>query len=145
VLLEFVDRPALAGEVEELRSRYGYVVMPGHNPHLDLVGQELTFYFAGEVKTFTVPLHTPGSDFQQRVWKQLRQIPYGTTTTYGQIAGAVNCPQGSRAVAAANGQNRIAILIPCHRVIGADGSLIGYGGGLPRKSHLLHLERVFGG
>jgi len=143
VLLEFVDRPALAAEIRELRCRYGYAVMPGKSPHLDLVDRELATYFAGGTNTFTVPISTPGSSFQQRVWAQLRRIEYGKTITYSQIATAVDCPAGSRAVAAANGQNRIAIVIPCHRVIGADGTLIGYGGGLPRKAHLLQHEQQF--
>ncbi|MCU1322728.1 MAG: putative methyltransferase [Acidobacteriaceae bacterium] len=140
VVLEFVDRPALSAEVEELRSRYHYVIAPVRNAHLDQVEQELVAYFAGTLKTFTVPLVTPGTPFQSRVWDELRKIPYGVTTTYGALARNLGTPKASRAVGHANGQNRMSILIPCHRVIGADGTLIGYGGGQPRKAFLLNLE-----
>ena len=143
VLLEFVDRPSLAAEIEELRFRYGYAVMPGQCAHLHQIRAELASYFDGATSAFTVPLSTPGTSFQQRVWTELIRIHYGRTATYGSIAAALGDPKGSRAVAAANGQNRIAIVIPCHRVIGADGTLIGYGGGLPRKAHLLQHEQRF--
>ncbi len=144
VLLEFADRPALPRETEELRSRYGYIIAPGRNEHLEAIERELAAYFAGELQSFTVPLVTPGAEFQTRVWQELRRIPYGTTTTYGAIAGALGSPGASRAVGLANGQNRLAVVIPCHRVIGADGSLTGYGGGQPRKAFLLDLESRFG-
>jgi AraC family transcriptional regulator of adaptative response/methylated-DNA-[protein]-cysteine methyltransferase len=141
VVLEFVDRPALSAEVEELRSRYGYAVAPGRNPHLDCVEQEITAYFAGTLHEFSVPLVTPGTEFQNRVWAALRSIPHGTVETYGSVAGKIGSPTASRAVGHANGQNRVSIIIPCHRVIGADGSLTGYGGGQHRKAFLLDLER----
>lgn len=141
VLLEFVDRPALPREVEELRSRYGYAVAPGTNPHLDLLERELAAYFAGAAESFTVSLVLPATVFQRRVWEGLRAIPYGETTSYGALARELGSPGASRAVGLANGQNRLAIVIPCHRVIGADGSLTGYGGGQPRKASLLALER----
>jgi len=141
VVLEFVDRPALSAEVEELRSRYGYAVAPGRNAPLDLVEEEIAAYFAGTLQQFTVPLVTPGTEFQSRVWSALRSIPYGTTETYGSMAGKIGSPTASRAVGHANGQNRISIIVPCHRVIGADGSLTGYGGGQQRKAFLLDLER----
>lgn len=140
VVLEFVDRPALTAEIEELRSRYGYVVAPGYNAHLDLVEQEIQAFFAGERRAFTVPLVTPGTEFQRRVWSELRRIPYGTTTTYGAVSHSLGVPNAVRAVGRANGQNRMSIVIPCHRVIGADGLLTGYGGGQPRKAFLLDLE-----
>ena len=90
---------------------------------------------------FTVALDTPGTDFQRQVWAALRGIPYGTTSHYQALAAAIGKPAAVRAVAAANGANRVAILIPCHRVIGKHGALIGYGGGLPRKAWLLSHER----
>ena len=141
VLLEFLDRPALTREIETLRSRYGYAVAPGTNSHLEQLESELQLYFAGESTRFTVPLHTPGNPFEVAVWNYLRQIPFGTTRNYGEIAVELGKPGSSRAVGLANGRNRIAIAVPCHRVIGADGALTGYGGGMPRKAFLLRLER----
>lgn len=141
VLLEFVDRPALSAEVEELRSRHGYAVAPGRNVHLESVEDRIAAYFAGTLQDFAIPLVTPGTDFQRRVWNALQTIPYGATESYGSIAQKIGSPAASRAVGHANGQNRIAIIIPCHRVIGADGSLTGYGGGQQRKAFLLDLER----
>jgi AraC family transcriptional regulator of adaptative response/methylated-DNA-[protein]-cysteine methyltransferase len=141
VLLEFVDRPALSAEVEELRLRHGYAVAPGRNPHLDRIETMMAKYFAGTLQQFSIPLVTPGTEFQNRVWNALRAIPYGVTETYGSMAGKIGSPTASRAVGHANGQNRIAIIIPCHRVVGADGSLTGYGGGQHRKAFLLDLER----
>lgn len=141
VVLEFVDRPALSAEVEELRARHDYAVAPGRNTHLDRVEEEIAAYFAGDLQNFSVPLVTPGTEFQRRVWDVLRSIPYGALETYGSVAEKIGSPTASRAVGHANGQNRIAIIIPCHRVIGADGSLTGYGGGQHRKAFLLDLER----
>lgn len=97
-------------------------------------------YFAGDLKTFDLPLAPNGSEFQLRVWAALRDIPYGETRTYGEIAAAIGSPKASRAVGLANGRNPIGIVVPCHRVIGADGSLTGYGGGIERKRALLDLE-----
>ncbi|SCW95282.1 AraC family transcriptional regulator, regulatory protein of adaptative response / methylated-DNA-[protein]-cysteine methyltransferase [Pseudomonas sp. NFACC48-1] len=142
VLLEFLDRPALTKELEELQLRYGYTVAPGHNAHLQQIETELAEYFAGKLTAFNVPLHMPGSAFAVRVWAELQKIPYGETRSYGGIATALGSPGASRAVGLANGQNRLAIVIPCHRVIGADGSLTGYGGGQPRKAFLLRLEKA---
>ncbi len=142
VLLEFLDRPALTREVEELQNRYGYAVAPGQNPHLQQIEAELTQYFAGKRTEFSVPLHLPGSEFARQVWAELAQIPYGQTSTYGTIAALLGKPGASRAVGLANGHNRLAIVLPCHRVIGADGSLTGYGGGQPRKAFLLRLEQA---
>ncbi len=104
----------------------------------------LDAYFAGEIDALeTVPTATAGTAFQRSVWQQLRKIPAGQTRSYGQIAGAIGCPASSRAVGAANGANPIAIVVPCHRVIGADGTLTGFGGGLPRKRWLLDHERKY--
>ena len=97
--------------------------------------------FAGQLTSFDLPLDPAGTGFQRRVWAALLDIPYGQTASYGQLAGRIGQPAASRAVGLANGRNPIAIIIPCHRVIGSDGSLTGYGGGLDRKRFLLDLER----
>jgi len=102
--------------------------------------RQLEEYFRGSRRTFTVPLKPRGTPFQERVWRALLQIPYGATCSYGQLARRLHNPGAARAVGLANNRNPIPILVPCHRVIGADGSLIGYGGGLERKRWLLALE-----
>jgi methylated-DNA-[protein]-cysteine S-methyltransferase len=107
----------------------------------DDVVRQLGEYFAGERTSFDLPLRPHGSDFELAVWDQLTRIPYGETRSYGYVAKAVGEPGGAQAVGAANGRNPIAIVVPCHRVIGADGSLVGFGGGLPRKRFLLDLEQ----
>jgi len=140
-LLEFTDRRMLETEFKDLRKRLNAVILPGENYHLDLVQLEMREYFEGKRKTFTVPLDTPGTEFRQSVWKILQEIPYGETRSYKQQAIALGKPKAVRALASANGHNRIAVIIPCHRVIGSDGSLTGYGGGLHRKKWLLDLER----
>lgn len=103
--------------------------------------EQLAAYFGGELEEFDFPLDLRGSEFQRAVWAALRSIPYGTTISYGELAGRVGNPRASRAVGLANGRNPVAIVVPCHRVIGADGSLTGYGGGLERKVWLLEHER----
>ena len=110
----------------------------------DRLQPQLETYFAGEPVDFDVPLRAPGTDFQARVWKCLQDIPSGTTRSYMEIASEIGRPTAVRAVARANGDNRIAILIPCHRVIGANGKLTGYGGGLWRKQRLLEIEGLTG-
>ena len=107
----------------------------------DAVVEQLDAYFAGELATFDVSLHLDGTDFQRTVWSALLEIPYGQTWSYGQLAAHIGKPNASRAVGLANGRNPIAIIVPCHRVIGSTGSLTGYGGGLDRKRALLDLER----
>ncbi len=102
---------------------------------------QLEAYFAGELKDFTLELRLKGTEFQRRVWEELRRIPYGETRTYGDLAHALGNPAASRAVGLANGRNPIGIIVPCHRVVGADGSLTGYGGGLDRKRRLLEFEK----
>lgn len=102
--------------------------------------QQLAAYFAGDLTNFDLPLAPAGTEFQQRVWSALQTIPYGRTWSYGQLARQVSSAAASRAVGLANGRNPIAVIIPCHRVIGSDGSLTGYGGGLDRKRFLLELE-----
>jgi len=106
----------------------------------DGVIAELDAYFAGDLQGFTVPLDLRGTEFQHRVWELLLNIPHGETRTYGQIASALGRPKASRAVGQAIGTNPVAIIVPCHRVIGASGGLVGYGGGLHRKQALLKLE-----
>lgn len=140
-LLEFTDRRGLETELKNLARRLNATVVQSENPFFGLLRTELADYFAGRRQEFTVPLHTPGTAFQQLVWQELGRIPYAATRSYGQQATALGRPSAVRAVAAANGQNRVAILIPCHRVLGADGQLTGYAGGLWRKQALLALER----
>lgn len=106
---------------------------------------QLREYFAGTRREFGLRLNARGSAFQKRVWAALLEIPYGETTSYGTIAARLGVPEGARAVGLANGQNPISIIVPCHRVIGADGSLTGYGGGLPAKQFLLTLEASHSG
>jgi methylated-DNA-[protein]-cysteine S-methyltransferase len=103
--------------------------------------RELDAYFAGKLKTFTVPVAPQGTAFQRKAWAALQKIPYGATRTYGQQAKAIGSPSASRAVGAANGRNPIPVVIPCHRVIGSNGSLTGFGGGMERKQFLLELEQ----
>jgi len=107
---------------------------------LEACVEQIDEYFKGNRKEFSVPLQTEGSEFQQKVWRQLERIPYGAVASYGDVARAIGRPTACRAVGSANHSNPIAIIIPCHRVIGADGSLTGYGGGLWRKEWLLNLE-----
>ncbi|MCH5343368.1 MAG: methylated-DNA--[protein]-cysteine S-methyltransferase [Acetatifactor sp.] len=109
-------------------------------PLLDLVEEQLREFLSGTRTEFTIPIRMNGTDFQQRVWESLRQIPYGETRTYGQIAAAVGSPKGARAVGLACNRNPIMIIVPCHRVVGADGGLVGFGGGLPMKKALLTVE-----
>ncbi|GGX52871.1 methylated-DNA--[protein]-cysteine S-methyltransferase [Streptomyces fructofermentans] len=103
--------------------------------------EELRAYFEGGLKEFTVELRLEGTPFQRSVWERLRAIPYGETRTYGELADMLGNPKASRAVGLANGRNPLGIIVPCHRVVGADGSLTGYGGGLERKQRLLAFER----
>jgi AraC family transcriptional regulator of adaptative response/methylated-DNA-[protein]-cysteine methyltransferase len=140
-LLEFTDRRMLEAQVATVRRRFNGPVVPGSNRHLEVLERELAGYFAGTVQNFSVPLTYPGTPFQRRVWEQLLAIPYGETRSYEAIATAVGDAKAVRAVGRANGLNRIAIVIPCHRVINKDGQLGGYGGGLWRKQFLLDLER----
>ncbi len=108
---------------------------------LKAIASQLTAYFAGKLRAFDVPVAPQGTPFQQQVWRALCDIPYGETTSYGALAERIGNPKAVRAVGLANGSNPISIIIPCHRVIGSNGSLTGYGGGLPIKKALLDLER----
>src|SRR5439155_23203362 len=112
------------------------------NPLLQEVMRQLSAYFAGKAESFDLPLAPQGTAFQQNVWRHLCDIPYGETISYGELARRIGNPNASRAVGLANGTNPIPIVIPCHRVIGSDGKLTGYGGGLPIKEKLLALERL---
>lgn len=129
-----------------------YMTDQRHRPAQDTFGErddrpfgetedQLEAYFKGELKEFTLELHLDGTPFQRSVWQQLLRIPYGETRTYGDLADALGNPGASRAVGLANGKNPISIVVPCHRVVGSDGSLTGYGGGLERKQRLLDFER----
>jgi len=140
-LLEFTDRKMLETELKSLAILLNANILQGLNKHLEQLKQQLEEYFEGKRKEFTIPLFTPGTEFQQSVWKTLQTIPYGSTRSYKQQAELLQKPEAVRAVANANGMNRISIIIPCHRVIGADGNLTGYGGGLWRKKWLLDLEK----
>jgi AraC family transcriptional regulator of adaptative response/methylated-DNA-[protein]-cysteine methyltransferase len=140
-LLEFSDRRMLEAQIETLSRRLRRRLVPGEHHYLEALRAEIGEYFVGTRKVFDVPLNAPGTPFQERVWKALLEIPYGEVRSYEQIAKAVGSPKAVRAVGTANGMNRIAIVIPCHRVIGKDGSPTGYGGGIWRKQRLLALER----
>jgi AraC family transcriptional regulator of adaptative response/methylated-DNA-[protein]-cysteine methyltransferase len=140
-LLEFVDRRGLERELVMLRKRLKCVIVPGHHAFLDQTAQQLGEYFAGERASFDVQLAPVGSDFQRRVWAELGRIPPGRTRSYAEMARLLGMPKGPRAIGRANGSNMLALVIPCHRVINADGSLCGYAGGLWRKQRLIEHEQ----
>lgn len=140
-LLEFTDRRMLEHQFETVRKLFRLPVVPGTNRHLERLETELADYFAKELRTFSVPIVFPGGPFQRKIWEQLLRIPYGQTISYQELAAAVGNPAAVRAAGRANGFNRIAVVIPCHRVINKNGELGGYGGGLRRKQYLLNLER----
>ena len=143
-LLEFADRRMLETQLKRLQKAIGAVIVPGETDITRQTATEITAYFEGSIREFSVPLQTSGTPFQESVWTELKSIPYGQTRSYGEQARRIGRPQAVRAVARANGDNRISIIIPCHRVIGADGTLTGYGGGLRRKRWLLELEQGHG-
>jgi AraC family transcriptional regulator of adaptative response/methylated-DNA-[protein]-cysteine methyltransferase len=140
-LLEFTERAILPREFTDLKKLLNAEIIEGENEHFTLLRKELKDYFEGNLKKFTVPLVIVGTSFQKLVWQELLKIPYGVTRSYKEQSIAINNREAVRAVGHANGSNRIAIIIPCHRVIGDNGSLIGYGGGLLRKKRLLDLEK----
>lgn len=140
-LLEFADRRGLETQLTRVQKRLNARALPGTHPVLALLAAQLEEYFAGARRDFTVPLVFTGTEFQEKVWRALLTIPCGETRSYQEQATYIGAPGSVRAVARANGDNCIAILVPCHRVIGKDGSLTGYAGGLPRKQALLDLER----
>ena len=139
-LLEFTDRRRLEMQIATLRKRFKAALVPDDHPYLAQIRRELTEYFAGTRQAFTVPVEAPGTPFEERVWAALTRIPYGETRSYEDIAREVATPAAVRAVGRANGMNRIAIVVPCHRVLNKNGDLGGYGGGLWRKRRLLELE-----
>jgi O-6-methylguanine DNA methyltransferase len=140
VLFEFAHRRMLPVQLQRLEAAVGGELVAGESAIMTQLHRELDEYFGGARREFSIPLYAPGTPFQMKVWNELLRIPVGTTTTYARVASAIGHPNAVRAVARANGDNRIAVLIPCHRVIGSDGSLTGYGGGLSRKKKLLDLE-----
>lgn len=122
------------------RARVERPAGPSEHPNLEVLREELARYWSGEAIAFSVAVSAPGSEFQRRVWAELRAIPWGRTITYSELAARVG--SNPRAVGQANGANPVAIVVPCHRVVGKDGSLVGYAGGLDMKRHLLRVERV---
>jgi len=140
LLFEFPHRRMIDTQLDRVRRAVGCELVPGESPVFAQLRTQLDEYFQGRRREFTVPLHVPGTPFQTKVWTELQRIPLGTTTTYARLAQSIGQPNAVRAVARANGDNRIAIIIPCHRVIGSNGELVGYGGGLWRKKKLLELE-----
>lgn len=146
LLLEFGDEPHPGAVVTRLRGPCGAhepeAIAANAHPVMWQLFQQLGEYFRGERQQFTVPLEPRGNDFQLRVWQYLQTIPFGQTRSYGEQARGIGAPGAARAVGRANGMNKIAIIIPCHRVIGASGSLTGYGGGMERKRWLLQHEGV---
>ncbi|WP_395375319.1 bifunctional transcriptional activator/DNA repair enzyme AdaA [Marinicella sp. W31] len=139
-LLEFTDRRSLETELNDVQRLLKGRLVNGMNQHIKTTLEQLNAYFEGAQTVFNIPIHAPGTDFQKRVWSGLLDIPFGITRSYKQQAEHIGDVNAVRAVARANGANRISIVIPCHRVIGADGSLTGYGGGLARKKWLLNHE-----
>ena len=139
-LLEFADRPMLPTQLKRVEARLGGKPTPGDHRYLRTLEEQLAGYFAGGRKDFDIPLVLAGTDFQERVWRCLLEVPYGRTISYDELARRAGSPGGSRAAGGANGDNRIAIVVPCHRVIRANGDLGGYGGGIRRKQRLLALE-----
>lgn len=142
-LLEFANRRALEREIALLRRRLKCAIVPGSNATLEKTRRQLSRYFAGESLAFNLPLAPVGSPFQLRVWTELQKIAPGRTRSYVELARRLGIPKAPRAVGRANGSNMMSVVIPCHRVIRADGSLCGYGGGIWRKQRLLEHERKY--
>jgi AraC family transcriptional regulator of adaptative response/methylated-DNA-[protein]-cysteine methyltransferase len=140
-LLEFTNRRMIESQIATLRRRLQAAFVPGQSEVLQRLRTELGEYFAGVRRSFSIPVQAPGTPFEERVWAELVRIPYGETRCYEDLAGAVGVPRGSRAVGRANGMNRVAIVIPCHRVVNKNGQPGGYGGGVWRKRALLDLEQ----
>jgi O-6-methylguanine DNA methyltransferase len=144
-LLEFIENNSAKKLLLDIDKRINLSDTEQENPHLILLKNELDAYFKGALKKFTVPLDLQGSDFQKKVWMELLTIPYGETRSYEQQTTRLGDLKAIRAVASANGKNRIAIVVPCHRVIGKNGSLTGYAGGLDKKLWLLDFESKHSG
>lgn len=139
--LGFIGQKRIEKQFNEIQKKFNAIILPGKNVHLTKVKKEITEYFDGKRKIFSVSLDIVGTDFRKKVWEELLNIPYGKTVSYKEQATAINNIKAIRAVAAANGANKISIIIPCHRVIGSNGSLTGYAGGLHKKSWLLNFEK----
>lgn len=140
-LAEFADPERLAGQLRRVCGRLDATLVPGREPPIDRAADQIAEYFAGSRRGFTLPLLAAGTDLQRQVWETLLQIPHGETRTYGQVAATIGRPRAARPVGRAVSANPIAVVIPCHRVVGSGGALTGYGGGLWRKQRLLELER----
>lgn len=140
LLLDFWEVDRLRRLISSLQAREPFHAEKGSSPLLVGLQKELDLYFAGLLTDFRTPVRLLGSDFQREVWTAMQRIPCGETRTYGSLARDLGRPDSSRAVGAASGQNRLALIVPCHRVVGSSGSLTGYGGGLGRKRSLLELE-----
>lgn len=139
-LIEFWDRRMLETQFDSLEKRVGALYFPGKTPATESMGKELGRYFEGRLTNFDTPVRFPGSAHQEAVWQALLEVPIGVTWTYGELAEHIGKPSAVRSIARAVGENRLSIVIPCHRIVGADGKLTGYGGGLWRKRFLLSLE-----
>jgi AraC family transcriptional regulator of adaptative response/methylated-DNA-[protein]-cysteine methyltransferase len=144
-LIEFADRPMLETNLRRVQQRLRCAIAPGSHPFIAQIEREIGEYFEGKRNRFDVPLQLAGSPFQREVWDELLAIPFGETRSYEALARKIGRPAARRAVGRANGDNRLAIVVPCHRVVGADGALTGYGGGLWRKQWLLEHERAASG
>ncbi len=144
-LLEFKPKDDIHPNVEKVKSYFNSDLIKEENLHIKALKKELDSYFKGELKSFEAPLVLTGSDFQNSVWNALLKVPYAETRTYKEQSIIVGDVKAIRAVASANGANRIAIVIPCHRIIGSDGSMTGYAGGIDKKKFLLNLERQVAG
>jgi len=140
-VLEFLGGRTAPSVARSFARRHGAETVPGTNAHLDRLRAELDGYFQGKLERFEAPLDLHGTPFQKTVWRRLARTPYGTTLTYSQLAARAGRPSAVRAAGHANGRNPISIVVPCHRVVGTDGTLHGYGGGLWRKRWLLEFER----
>jgi AraC family transcriptional regulator of adaptative response/methylated-DNA-[protein]-cysteine methyltransferase len=141
VLLEFADQRGLSANFSKMRRRLRRALVPGENAVLARLKSELADYFSGRRREFGVPYRLEGSPFQVKVWEALREVRFGATASYRDIAKRIDAPRAVRAVGRANGENRLYLIVPCHRVIAHDGSLSGYGGGVWRKKLLLDLEK----
>ncbi len=140
-LLEFADRRGLLRQMERLRARLSAALVPGRSDITAAAARQLREYFGGSRRRFDVPIHTVGTAFQRAVWTELLAIPYGEVRSYAEVAASLGRPESVRAVGRANGSNALAVIVPCHRVVGADGRMVGYGGGVWRKRYLLSLEQ----
>ena len=141
-LLEFADRPNLEQEIEQLKQETLATIVQGTTQPIDCINAELKAYFDGTLTTFTTPTLFFGTVFQKKVWHKLQQIPFGTTCSYSAMATTIGQPNAFRAVARANSMNKLALIVPCHRVIKADGDLSGYAGGTERKKWLIEHEHL---